>query len=192
MEDRQKLYTGAGSRAMVLLSGGIDSAACLAFLQSQNVFSSCLFINYGQPAAAREYEAASAISEFYKVLLRCVTVSGFRKWGVGFVPGRNAFLLHTALMAADFPNGMIALGIHSGTSYVDCSDYFLRQVQSSFDVYTEGRISVTAPFLNWTKQEIGAYCRNAAVPLELTYSCELGLEKACGRCLSCIDRGFLN
>ena len=106
MEDRQKLHTRDISQAMVLLSGGMDSAACLAFLQSQNVRSSCLFINYGQPAAAREYEAASAISEFYKVLLRCVTVSGFRKWGVGFVPGRNAFLLHTALMATDFPSGI--------------------------------------------------------------------------------------
>jgi 7-cyano-7-deazaguanine synthase len=94
-------------------------------------------------------------------------------------------------MAVTFQNGMVAIGIHSGTEYRDCSDYFLRQVQSSFDVYTEGRIFISAPFLHWTKKEICEYCRTMKVPFELTYSCEAGHDQPCGQCLSCIDRGFL-
>ncbi len=176
---------------MVLLSGGVDSSACLAFLQNQSIRVSCLFINYGHSAAKQEYSAASAVANFYKVPLRQVAVSGFQQWGVGFVPGRNAFLLHTALMAATFKKGIVAIGIHSGTAYLDCSDYFLRQMQSSFDVYTNGRISISAPFLHWTKREIWEYCLQVGVPFELTYSCEAGHEHACGRCLSCVDRGLL-
>src|SRR5688500_19426671 len=65
---------------------------------------------------------ALTISDFYKVRLNHVTVVGFRRWGVGFVPGRNAFLLHTALMAVTFQKGMVAIGIHSGTAYRDCSE----------------------------------------------------------------------
>jgi 7-cyano-7-deazaguanine synthase len=84
-----------GNKAMILLSGGLDSAACLAFHQSQSFCSSCLFINYGQSAAKREYQAAVDISDFYKVPLKYIKVPGFPQWGVGFVPGRNAFLLHT-------------------------------------------------------------------------------------------------
>jgi 7-cyano-7-deazaguanine synthase len=179
------------SKAMVLLSGGLDSAACLAFLNSQGISSSSLFIDYGQSAARLEYQSALAISEFYKVPLRRIAVSGFQQWGVGFVPGRNAFLLHTALMAVTFQKGMVAIGIHSGTTYSDCSDYFLRQMQSLFDIYADGRIFVTAPFLYWTKGEIWELCHKMNVPFELTYSCEAGNEQSCGQCLSCIDRGGL-
>ena len=176
---------------MVLLSGGVDSSASLAFLKNQNIHLSCLFVDYGHSAANQEYSAALAVANFYSVPLRQITVSGFQRWGAGFVPGRNAFLLHTALMAATFIKGIIAIGIHSGTAYSDCSDYFLRQMQSSFDVYTNGRISISAPFLCWTKTEIWEYCLQVGVPLELTYSCEAGHAQACGQCLSCIDRGLL-
>jgi 7-cyano-7-deazaguanine synthase len=179
------------NEAMVLLSGGVDSTACLAFLKSQNTRSSCLYINYGHSAANQETRAALEVSAFYGVRLKQIAVSGFPHWGAGFIPGRNAFLLHTALMATTFKKGMIAIGIHSGTAYSDCSDYFLRQMQSSFDVYTEGRISVCAPFLHWTKKEIWEYCRMMKVPFELTYSCEAGHDPVCGQCLSCIDRGLL-
>lgn len=178
-------------KAVVLLSGGVDSAACLAFLQNLKIRASGLFVDYGHSAAKQEHLAALAISDFYRVPLKRIVVSGFQQWGEGFVPGRNAFLLHTALMAVHFKNGIVAIGIHAGTRYSDCSDLFLRQMQSSFDVYTSGRIFVSAPFLHWTKTEIWEYCRRMKVPIELTYSCEAGHERPCGRCLSCVDRGLL-
>ena len=91
-DDYRSKLAEISNEVIVLLSGGIDSAACLAFHESQNSCSSGLFINYGQAAAEREYQAALDISDFYKVPLKRIAITGFRQWGVGFVPGRNAFL----------------------------------------------------------------------------------------------------
>jgi len=177
--------------ALVLLSGGVDSSVCLAFLQAQGLEINALFVDYGQSSAKEERAASLAVGDFYKVPIKVLEVSGFRRWGVGYITGRNAFLLHTALMAAEFSTGIIALGIHAGTSYVDCSEYFVRQLQASFDIYTDGRVRIHAPFLNWNKKEIWEYGRSVGVPFERTYSCETGGKSPCGQCTSCIDRRAL-
>lgn len=114
-------------------------------------------------------------------------MTGYENLAGGYVLGRNAFLLHVALMAFSHPAGIIALGIHSGTRYVDCTAGFLRHMQASFDLYADGRIRVDAPFLNWSKREIWEFCRKIGAPLELTYSCENGADQPCGKCASCQD-----
>jgi 7-cyano-7-deazaguanine synthase len=177
--------------ALILLSGGVDSSVCLTFLQGQGLEISALFVDYGQSAAKEERAASLAISGFYKVPIKVLEVSGFRRWVAGYIKGRNAFLLYTALMAAEFSTGLIALGIHAGTSYVDCSEYFVRQLQASFDIYTDGRVRIHAPFLNWNKREIWEYGRSIGAPFDRTYSCEMGGEPPCGQCTSCIDREAL-
>lgn len=146
-----------------------------------------LFVNYGQLASPREDSAAAAICRHYEIPLQRIAVTGYENLSNGYVVGRNAFLLHTALMAFRPSTGIIALGIHSGTPYVDCTADFLRHMQASFDLYTNGRIRVDAPFLHWNKREIWEFCREADVPLGLTYSCENGLEQPCGKCGSCKD-----
>lgn len=177
--------------ALVLLSGGVDSSVCLAFLQERGLEINALFVDYGQSSATEERAASVAVSDFYRVPIKILEVSGFGRWGAGYVKGRNAFLLHAALMAAEFSTGLIALGIHAGTSYVDCSEYFVRQMQASFDIYTDGRVLIHAPFLNWNKREIWEYGRSVGAPFDRTYSCESGGEPPCGQCTSCLDREAL-
>ena len=48
-----------------------------------------------------------------------------------------------------------------------------------------GKITLSAPFVDWTKKQIFDYCRLEKIPLELTYSCELGKNQPCGECSSC-------
>lgn len=189
--DTRYQQTTEQSTALVLLSGGADSSACLTFLKEQGAHLHSLFIDYGQPSAKEERSAAFAISDYYEVPLTAIEVTGFKRWDAGYVNGRNAFLLHTALMAADFSRGLIGIGIHAGTSYADCTEYFIRQMQASFDVYMDGRVQVYAPFLGWTKKEVWEYSRGVGMPLELTYSCETGGVPSCRRCRSCIDRESL-
>ena len=75
-------------------------------------------------------------------------------------------------------NGIIALGIHHGTVYYDCSEKFLKQTQDIFDEYTERTIKLGAPFLNFNKKEIWDYCQIEKVPyLNSSYSCELGKKQ---------------
>lgn len=177
---------------LILLSGGVDSTACLNFYLLQHSSVSTLFLEYGQSSAKQEAEAASRICQYYGTSLKIISCKGaFEKPG-GFLQGRNAFLLFSALMEFKATSGIIAIGAHSGTSYFDCSKSFIQTMQAMFDNYTDGRIRVGAPFLEWTKQDIWNYCINRQVPLQLTYSCELGHDLPCGQCLSCRDRDALD
>jgi len=182
----------AAKEAMVLLSGGVDSTACVAFYVSQGFSLSALFVDYGQLSSHLENEAAAAVCEHYSIPLQITAISGLRQRSGGYIPGRNAFLLYTALLAFRSDTGIIGIGIHSGTTYQDCSAHFVKEMQSSFDLYTDGRISIGAPFLRWNKLEVWHYSQNAGVPLHLTYSCELGRKQPCGACLSCKDTEALH
>ena len=169
----------------VLLSGGIDSTATVAFYLNQGFTVSALFVDYTQAAGKREEAAASSVCKYYGIPMYKIVSSGFRLCSGGYIKGRNAFLLYAALMAFEYKNGIIAIGIHSGTRYPDCSEYFIRLIQSSFNCYAEGRICIDAPFMQWYKREIWEYCKKMDVPIALTYSCELGKNQPCGQCPSC-------
>ena len=59
-------------RVVILLSGGIDSMACVNFYLQQGYDVECIFCNYGQPGAVSELIAASKIAEHYQVPLRII------------------------------------------------------------------------------------------------------------------------
>jgi len=159
----------ANANVLVLLSGGIDSTACVAYYVSLGYDVCALFIDYGQPEAKLEQAAAIAIAKHYDLTLKQLAVFGY-KAPEGYVPARNAMLLSAALMSFDYEYGIISLGIHAGTPYADCSPYFEQAMQRVFDVYSQGRVRINAPFLHWTKGEIWDYAQMTGVPLFLTKS----------------------
>lgn len=174
-------------RALVLLSGGLDSTACVHFYVSHGFEVHALFLDYGQSAATQEARAAANIAKHYDVPLALLACTGPRPKTAGLILGRNAFLVFAALMEFSSSSGLIALGIHSGTAYFDCSEPFLELVQGIVNAYADGRIRVSAPFLSWHKSHIWDYCLASDVPISLTYSCELGQQQPCGECMSCED-----
>src|SRR5437588_234094 len=95
--------------ATVLLSGGIDSAACMRFLQSQGLAVRALFIDYGQPAAALELTSAFSLSEAHDCPFEVVTVRSNSQFGAGELLGRNAFLIFNALFFLRGAPGILAL-----------------------------------------------------------------------------------
>ena len=180
------------TRALVLLSGGIDSSACVDFCLQQNYEVRGLFADFGQLAAKKEDMASKKIASHYSIDLKRISLSKAEVKSGGFIPGRNAFLIFTALIEMHAEVGQIVIGIHSGTRYWDCSQQFVGSIQTLLDGYTGGRIQLLAPFQNWTKAGIWEYCRQYQVPVQATYSCELGMDQPCGHCESCKDLEILN
>src|SRR5580692_305060 len=99
--------------SLVLLSGGLDSATALAVAALDSTSCYGLFLSYGQAAAREEMEAAKAIADHYRVTLRTLTTIGPR-FESGEIRGRNAFLIHSALLAAQQEPTTIIMGLHSG------------------------------------------------------------------------------
>ena len=177
-----------GPKCLVLLSGGIDSAALAHFYLEQNYDVSAVHVTYGQPPAEREMHAATNVAAHYNISLQAIRVEGGRVKDVGEIIGRNAMLVFLALSESSLnAPTLIALGIHSGTPYYDCSRAFLRDMQRILDGHCNGTARIAAPFAEWSKNDIWSYCQTHNVPTDMTYSCESGGTQPCGRCLTCQD-----
>lgn len=171
---------------VVLLSGGIDSAAALALAIEGDRTVSTLFVDYGQPARIRERRASAEVAEHFHTAHQVLTFAPCR-FGPGEIRGRNMFLISSAFMARSPRAGNVIIGIHSGSPYPDCKPDFLRAQQLLLDLQTSGTVGVAAPFIDFSKNEVIEVARRLRVPFRSTYSCEAANEP-CGRCLSCVDR----
>jgi len=178
--------------AMILLSGGIDSTACVHYYLHEKFHVQAVFIDYGQKARMQELSSAKKIAKHYKVELKKIVFTSPQKFSSGEITGRNAFFVVSAIMCNQDFYGIISLGIHSGTPYYDCSESFTKTINELLNGYTDGRVMIDTPFLKWNKKMIFEYCKNNNVPIHLTYSCENGVVPPCGKCLSCLDRRGLN
>lgn len=172
----------------LLLSGGIDSAACAQFYLRLGHELRAIHVNYGQPAALAEQRSADALADYFRVGISHVALRGIGVVPSGEIPGRNSTLLSAALMASRGKQALISIGIHAGTRYFDCQESFVQLWNSLLSGYTDGRVQLGVPFLSWTKDSIWRYCSENKVPVGLTWSCEASSTTPCGMCLSCKDK----
>lgn len=179
------------NRAVILMSGGIDSAACAAFLGGKGLEVSAVFVDHEQAAVAHEREAVRTITKRLGIDVTEITFRGAAPSGAGELVGRNAFLVFTALFATKAKCSRIALGIHAGTPYYDCSPAFLEMINRAVAEHTDGAVQVVAPFIEWSKRQIYEYFLTSGLPINQTYSCESGTLPTCGICASCLDRKAL-
>jgi 7-cyano-7-deazaguanine synthase len=175
----------------VLLSGGIDSSGCVQFFLKQHFRVVPLFMDYGQPASLAESKSARAISSFYKLKLRRLSLRPPKIPKEGEIMGRNLLLLSAALIDFGDKTNLIALGIHAGTRYFDCSKRFTIMCDQLMEGYTDGQVQLVTPFLGMSKAEVWDYCKRNRVPIGLTWSCEASSRRPCGACSSCRDREAL-
>ncbi len=178
---------GAAPEILVLLSGGIDSAACVDFYRKLHRPVCALHVQYGQPSGAQERRAAERIAAHYNLPLHVRRLALASVKSQGEIRGRNAFLVLTAVMECPASIRAIALGIHLGTGYADCSGDFLSALNRLMQTHGYA-LEVLAPFVSWHKEDVLSYCVRRRVPLHLTYSCEEGGDVPCTRCRSCLDR----
>jgi len=205
-------------KAIVLLSGGIDSTTALFWAKQKGYNCFCLIFDYGQrhkkEIRKAELIAKKAGSE-YQVLRICL--SGCKSSLVDkniplakgkisksipstYVPARNIIFLSFAVSFAESKNiNAIIIGTNQidYSNYPDCRGEFLRAFQAAINKGTKSGVTgnlfkIIAPLENKTKAHIIKTANKLNVPLEMTWSCYSGGRKPCGRCPSCIirARGF--
>jgi 7-cyano-7-deazaguanine synthase len=201
-------------KAVVLLSGGMDSATCCYEAAAAGCAIYALTVNYGQ-RAQREVQAAEAIAQAVGAEQHHLYPLDLTLWGgsaltdrqieipkhgvdesqipVTYVPARNTILLALALSWAEVVGaGAIYIGVNSldYSGYPDCRPEFIAAFQGVVDVATKAtvegrRIQLATPLQHKSKLEIVRRARELAVPLELTWSCYEDGEEPCGVCDSC-------
>lgn len=175
-------------KATVLMSGGIDSASCAYLLKHQGFAVHGIFIDYGQAACQQERLAVDRLQLILDIDVLHLKASSPDIFGPGELVGRNAFLISSAMFLGGVKRGVLAIGVHAGTPYYDCSAGFIERMKQIAEEHTDGRLTVSAPFLSWDKAQIYRYFGETGLPIEATYSCESGTLPPCGACASCHDR----
>ncbi len=113
-----------------------------------------------------------------------------------YVPFRNGLMLSVAASLAagiyEDEDVDIYIGAHAddaaGEAYADCSEPFLRSMESAISIGTYGKVHLVFPFADKNKAGVVAEGLKLGTPYELTWSCYEGGEKPCGTCGTCIDR----
>ncbi len=177
---------------VVLLSGGVDSAAVVAHFCAVHHDVVALHVDYGQPARVSEWAAARRVAQHYRVPVTRARAAAGLVACHGEYPCRNALLVTLAAGRLARAPHIIALGIHAGSPYYDCTPAFLADMQRILDGQFGGVVQLEAPFLSATKPEVYAWSGVHRVPFDITYSCERQSRRPCGACASCLDRQRLD
>ncbi len=200
-------------KAIVSLSGGMDSATLLANALYDRDVVAAIGFRYGSKHNEYELRAASQIALDYSVPFDDINIgvvlnrfkSNLLK-GQGeipeghyeaasmsqtVVPARN--IIFAAILAGEaWSRGAdeIWIGVHAGDHaiYPDCRPEFIRALNQAIMAGTDHKVTVCAPFLYDTKADILRKGLEQKVPYHLTRTCYKDTPIACGKCGSCQER----
>jgi 7-cyano-7-deazaguanine synthase len=203
-------------RAVILVSGGMDSATAVYEAMERGYEPYFLHTSYGQQTETKEYECAKALAEevgaadFLHIETEHLAAIGASSLTdeeidveeadldsdeipASYVPFRNANLLSMAVSYAEANDcSAVFIGAHSEdfSGYPDCRPAFFEAFQQVIDVGTkpETEIELLAPFVEWSKTEIAERGLELDVPYEITWSCYQDEAPACGTCDACAFR----
>jgi len=201
--------------AVVLLSGGLDSATTLAIARADGYQCHCLSVDYGQRhvtelVAAERVAAALGACEHRVAKIDigpfggsaltdtaiAVPVAGVQPGiPVTYVPARNTIMLSLALALAEVRGAQsIFVGVNAVdySGYPDCRPEYIRAFEAMANLATKAavegrRLSLHAPLIDLSKAEIISRGAALGVDYGLTVSCyQADAEgRACGLCDSC-------
>ncbi|MHC1758847.1 MAG: 7-cyano-7-deazaguanine synthase QueC [Negativicutes bacterium] len=205
-------------KAVVLLSGGLDSTVCMAVARKRGFDVFPISFNY-QQRHQREVACAREVANYFQVGRHLVIDTNMAAIGgsaltdqsvgvpdgdverhdipVTYVPARNLIFLSYALGYAEVIGAdHIFIGVNAldYSGYPDCRPEFIHLFQELANYSTkataaDGRtIKIETPLLELSKKEIIQLGTQLGAPLDLTTSCYRGGEAACGTCDSCLLR----
>jgi 7-cyano-7-deazaguanine synthase len=205
-------------RAVVCLSGGMDSCVCAA-LSARDYETYAIHFSYGQRTEARELKSAEAMArilglrEFLPLkidLFRRIGGSALTDHGIAvpaasadgsaigseipvtYVPFRNAHFLSAAVSWAEVlgANTVLIGAVEQDSSgYPDCRPAYYDAFNQLIRMGTkEGEIRVETPLIAMRKNEIVRLGVELGAPFHVSWSCYSGETEACGVCESCVLR----
>ena len=201
-------------RAVVLLSGGMDSCVCAA-LATRDHLPAALHISYGQRTELREKQAFIEICDRLRIhdrlmvrneSLRAIGGSALtdkslsvpesneigRDIPITYVPFRNAHFLSVAVSWAEVLSAKkIYIGAveQDSSGYPDCRPAYYRAFNEVIKAGTkQGNIEIITPLIHMRKAEIVRLGLELKAPFDLTWSCYSREDIACGVCDSCVLR----
>jgi len=208
------MQTSKQSRAVVLLSGGMDSCVCAA-LAARDHDAAAVHISYGQRTEERERQSFLAICERLGIrdklmvrneALRAIGGSALTDEAldvptsaaagngipVTYVPFRNAHFLAVAVSWAEVLGAKkVYIGAvePDSSGYPDCRPAYYKAFNDVVRTGTkEGDIEIVTPLIAMRKNEIVRLGLELGAPFDLTWSCYSREDEACGVCDSCVLR----
>ena len=211
---------GERRKAVILVSGGMDSCVTAATAIKDGYQPAFLHINYGQRTESRELKAFNKIAYHYQVEQKLVAdISHLSEIGgscltdeniqvpdadlksddipISYVPCRNANILAASTSWAEV---LGAKAIYVGaveedsSGYPDCRRSFFDAFEHTIDTGTKPgtQIKIITPLIHLSKKEIVEKGIALDAPLRLTWSCYKNEDVPCGECDSCAlrTRGF--
>jgi 7-cyano-7-deazaguanine synthase len=202
------------ARAVVLLSGGMDSCVCAA-LAARDYDAAAVHVSYGQRTEERERRSFLAICERLQIrdklivrneALRAIGGSALtddhiavptaESLGHGipvtYVPFRNAHFLAVAVSWAevlDAEKVYIGAVEPDSSGYPDCRPAYYEAFNRVVKAGTrDGHIEVITPLIAMRKAEIVRLGLELGAPFDLTWSCYCREDSGCGVCDSCVLR----
>ena len=204
---------GVKMKALVILSGGLDSTTALYWAIKEYDEVETLTFNYGSKHNDIENEYAKKtceklgikntvikigfINDYFKSdLLKSggeVPEGDYSQENIKntVVPFRNGIMLSIGAGFAESNDcDVIILGNHSGDHaiYPDCRPEFIENIEKAIYFGTDKHIKVVSPFCLKSKGDIVKIGNELGVDFSLTYSCYKGKEKHCGKCGTCRER----
>jgi 7-cyano-7-deazaguanine synthase len=204
-------------RAVVCLSGGMDSCVCAA-LAAQDYEVYAIHFSYGQRTEARELRSAQQVARLVGVReLLHLKIDLFRRIGgsaltdhtiavplaadeaaigsevpVTYVPFRNAHFLSAAVSWAEVLGAktvFIGAVEQDSSGYPDCRPGYYDAFNQLIKMGTkDGEIRVVTPLIAMRKNEIVRLGVELGAPFHVSWSCYSGETEACGECESCVLR----
>ncbi|QZA87755.1 7-cyano-7-deazaguanine synthase [Salinarchaeum sp. IM2453] len=205
-------------KAVVLLSGGIDSAVCLQQALDEYEKVEAIHIDYGQQTESIERSNAEAQATAHNIDLHTVdyrTVFAEFAEGtiedkeydsnhmaeeghsVGYVPQRNLhFLTSAAAVAEHHTDPGVELVLFHGAQYNDSTDYpdcrpaFIEAAQKAINRSTDQHtVTIETPLIDLDKPEVLTLGEKLGVDWSLTFSCYNDQSGTpCGECPACVER----
>jgi 7-cyano-7-deazaguanine synthase len=202
------------SRAVVLLSGGMDSCVC-AVLAARDYEAAAVHISYGQRTEERERQSFLAICQRLKIrdklmvrneALRAIGGSALTDDAIAvptageigpsvpvtYVPFRNAHFLAAAVSWAEVLGAeKVYIGAvePDSSGYPDCRPAYYKAFNEVAKTGTkDGSIEIVTPLITMRKTDIVRLGLELGAPFDLTWSCYSRQDRACGTCDSCVLR----